>query len=525
VIKPIQVVLRSGFDWAERGLDRLVGPKANPLAQLGALGYFLFWIVAVSGFYVFAVFDTGVTRAFDSVEWMSGPQWWHAGVMRSFHRYASDLMVAVMLVHLTREFSLDRFRGARWFSWFSGIPLIAFLYVSGITGYWLVWDKLAQYVATTSTELLDWMPIFGEPIARNFLEPTSLSDRFFTLLVFLHIAVPIVLLFVMWIHIQRISRPKVNPPRLLGGIVLVSLLIVSLAMPALSQGPANLAQVPSPVRLDSWFLVLYPLADRAPGSAWAAMTAIGLLLSIAPFLPPRRTPAAAKVFLDHCNGCGRCVDDCPYEALRLTRRTDGAVYLQEAIVDASKCVSCGICVGSCPSSTPFRRSQDLVTGIDLPDYPLARMREDLIAACGALSEGPKILAISCAHGAGGKLKASNGLAVLELPCVAMAPPSLIDFALARNHVEGVAIVGCSERSCHNRLGVDWTKQRIAHERDPYLRTRVPRERLATIWASSTEAGRMERELETLRKRVAALGADTPPPTPPTPAEPREKVLS
>lgn len=113
MIKPIQVVLRSGFDWAERGLDRLVGPKANPLAQLGALGYFLFWIVAVSGFYVFAVFDTGVTRAFDSVEWMSGPQWWHAGVMRSFHRYASDLMVAVMLVHLTREFSLDRFRGAR----------------------------------------------------------------------------------------------------------------------------------------------------------------------------------------------------------------------------------------------------------------------------------------------------------------------------------------------------------------------------------------------------------------------------
>lgn len=504
MIKPVQTMLRGAFDVTERGLDRLVGPRANPLGQLGALGYFLFWIVAASGFYVFALFDTGVTRAFDSVEWMSGSQWWHAGVMRSFHRYASDLMIVVMLLHLTREFALDRFRGARWFSWFTGIPLIAFLYVCGITGYWLVWDKLAQYIATTSTELLDWMPIFGEPIARNFLEPSSLSDRFFTLMVFLHIAVPIVLLFVMWIHIQRISRPKVNPPRLLGGIILVALLIVSLVMPAVSQGPANLAQIPSPVNLDSLYLVLYPLADHAPGVAWGAMTAIGVALSIVPFLPSGRKPAAAKVFLDHCNGCGRCVEDCPYEALRLTRRTDGAVYLSEAIVDPSKCVSCGICVGSCPSSTPFRRSRDLVTGIDLPDYPLARMREDLIAACTAMSEGPRILAISCKYGAGARLESSADLAVLELPCVAMAPPSLIDFALSRKHADGVAIVGCSERGCHNRLGVEWTKQRIVQARDPYLRARVPRERLATIWASTTEASTMAKQIGALRARVSAL---------------------
>lgn len=526
MIKAIQALLRGAFDVAERGLDRLFGSQANPLAQLGALGYFLFWIVAASGFYVFALFDTGVTRAFDSVEWMSGSQWWHAGVMRSFHRYASDLMIVVMALHLAREFALDRFRGARWFSWFTGIPLIAFLYVSGITGYWLVWDKLAQYIATTSTELLDWMPIFGEPIARNFLDPSALSDRFFTLLVFLHIAVPIVLLFVMWIHIQRISRPKVNPPRLLGAIVLVALLVVSLAIPAVSQGPANLARVPSPVQLDSLYLVLYPFADRAPGAAWGALTAIGLILSIVPFLPPRRQPAAAKVYLDHCNGCGRCVDDCPYEALRLTRRTDGAVYQSEAIVDASKCVSCGICVGSCPSSTPFRRSQDLVTGIDLPDYPLARMRADLVSACAAMTGGPRVLAITCKYGGGASLRAGADLAVLELPCVAMAPPSLIDFALSRRHADGVAVVGCSDRSCHNRLGVEWTRQRFAQERDPYLRTRVPRERLATIWASSTETSAAEREVVALRARLSTL----PPPssTPPSPVASdriRERTLS
>ena len=252
---------------------------------------------------------------------------------------------------------------------------------------------------------------------------------------------------------------------------------------------------------------------------------LGLILSIVPFLPPRRQPAPAKVFLDHCNGCGRCVDDCPYEALRLTRRTDGAVYQSEAIVDVSKCVSCGICVGSCPSSTPFRRSQDLVTGIDLPDYPLARMRADLVAACAAMTSGPRVLAITCKYGGGASLRAGADLAVLELPCVAMAPPSLIDFALSRRHADGVAVIGCSERFCHNRLGVEWTRQRFAQERDPYLRTRVPRERLATIWTSSTETSTAKREVDALRARLSAL----PPPSsapPPVASEPvRERTLS
>ena len=65
MIKTVQALLRGAFDVAERGLDRLFGSQANPLAQLGALGYFLFWIVAASGFYVFALFDTGVTLITD----------------------------------------------------------------------------------------------------------------------------------------------------------------------------------------------------------------------------------------------------------------------------------------------------------------------------------------------------------------------------------------------------------------------------------------------------------------------------
>lgn len=505
-LRGLKAGLRRVFDLLERGAERLFSPALNPLAQLGAISFFLFWVVAVSGIYLFIFFDTGIVDAYSSVEWISGPHWYHAGVMRSFHRYASDLMVVSVAVHLLREFSLDRYRGTRWFSWFTGIPLVWFLYVSGITGYWLVWDMLAQYVAVVSAKLLDVFPVFGEPLARNFLTPEHLSSRFFSLLVFLHIAVPLILLLGMWIHIRRISRPKVNPPRLLAGLVLAALLAVALWKPALSQGPADLTRVPAEVGLDWLFLPLYPLAEEwGEWSLWGLLVGVSVMLAAMPWLPPLRRAPAAVVNLPNCNGCNRCVEDCPYEAIRLVPRTDGEPFPHQAEVDADLCVSCGICMGACPSSTPFRRVQDLRSGIELPGQLLAEVRESVIAASAELKGERRVLVLACEHGAGG----GDVGGVVTFPCVAMVPPSLIDFALSKDLADGVVVAGCSESACFNRLGVEWTKQRFAGARDPYLRKRVPRERLATIWASPFEAGRYQAEKAEFAAGLATLREAAP----------------
>ena len=231
--------LRLGFETVEGWLNRVFGTAWNPLYNLGALGFFFYWIVAVSGIYVYALFDTGIERAYTSIAYMTDEQWYLGGVMRSMHRYASDAMVLVMVAHLLREFALDRYRGARWFSWFTGVPIVWLLFISGITGYWLVWDKLAQYIAIATAEWLDWLPVFGVPIARNFMTPDNLDSRFFTLLIFMHIVVPLFLLLAMWIHLQRVSRPKVNPARGLAIGSMAALLALSLAWPAVSQTPAG----------------------------------------------------------------------------------------------------------------------------------------------------------------------------------------------------------------------------------------------------------------------------------------------
>ena len=503
-------VLLRGFELIERPFDRLFGPALNPLAQLGALGFFFFWIVTVSGIYLFIFFNTGIERAYESVENLTNAYWFHAGVMRSLHRYASDLMVVMVMVHLLREFAYDHYRGKRWFSWLIGLPIIWLLYTSGITGYWLVWDKLAYYVALTSSELLDYLPIFGEPIARNFISTGTLTSRFFTLMVFMHIAVPLFLLFIMWVHIIRISRPKVNPPRMLAALSLIALVAVSIWKPALSQGHVDLAKAPVEIGLDWFFLPLYPLTDLwGKGSVWAFLGGFSIMVGLMPWLPPLRRASAAAVDLAHCNGCERCVDDCPYEAIRMVRRTDDLPFPTEAKVNPALCVSCGICVGACPSSTPFRRTQNLKTGIDLPDYSLAELRERTVAAAQALTGPARVLVLACEHGGG----AAHPGAV-PLPCVAMAPPSLIDYVLSKRLADGVVVAGCAERACFNRLGVAWTEQRFARQRDPYLRTRVPRDRIATLWTSILELSRFKKELGLFAAKLAALPpaqAISPPP--------------
>lgn len=193
-----------GWRALDRALDRAFGSQANPMRQLGALGFHSFWIVAASGAYVYVFFDTSLDGAWRSVDALSNGQPWVGGIARSLHRYASDAFVAILLLHAAREWAYGRFRGFRWFTWLSGVPLAWLAVACGVTGYWLVWDQLAQFVAIATAEWFGVLPGVGASMVRNFAADGGMADRFFSLMAFLHIGLPLLLLLAMWVHVQRI---------------------------------------------------------------------------------------------------------------------------------------------------------------------------------------------------------------------------------------------------------------------------------------------------------------------------------
>ncbi|MEO5363569.1 MAG: hydrogenase iron-sulfur subunit [Magnetococcus sp. DMHC-8] len=489
--------------YLEKQLNRVFGNRLNPLYHLGTLSFFFFWIILVSGVYIFIPFETSVLHAYQSVEYMTNEQWWLAGIMRSLHRYASDAVVITIFFHLVREFSRDRYRGVRWFSWFTGIPTLWLVVLLGISGYWLVWDMLAQYVALGTAELIDWLPLIPSSMILNFLDG-QVSDRFFTLMAFLHLlGIPVALVFMTWTHVSRISQVNIMPPRGLAIGSLIALLVLSLLKPAVSHEAADLTRAPMTLHIDWFYLNIYPFIDRfGPGWAWAFSGGVTVLFILFPWLPPRRDPPPAQVVLPQCTGCGGCARDCPFGAASMQPRSDGRRNTPfESVIDPSLCTACGICLGACTTANPFRQAGETLTvGIDMPGYTLDRMRQETDRALQQLSGSRTVLMFGCERGADLTRFPSAETAVVTLPCTGMIHPAFLDYAL-RKGAAGVVVTGCREGDCYYRLGNQLVEERLAGQREPHLSKRVDRERILVAWAGQGDEAELQQQLDAFRLTI------------------------
>jgi coenzyme F420-reducing hydrogenase delta subunit len=117
-----------------------------------------------------------------------------------------------------------------------------------------------------------------------------------------------------------------------------------------------------------------------------------------------------------------------------------------------------------------------------------------------------VIVVGCGSGASCEGLAGEGVAVIELPCVGMLPPPFIDWIVSRGLAEGVLLAGCARGDCYHRLGDRFTLERIAGERDPWLRERVPRERVGVSWAARADRAQRAGDLAAFRDRLRVAPA-------------------
>ena len=81
MLKRLQFVLQWGFVKVEGLFNLAFGEKLNPLYYIGAISYYLMWLIVASGLYLYAFFETSIAGAQASVEALTHGQPWAGGVL------------------------------------------------------------------------------------------------------------------------------------------------------------------------------------------------------------------------------------------------------------------------------------------------------------------------------------------------------------------------------------------------------------------------------------------------------------
>jgi quinol-cytochrome oxidoreductase complex cytochrome b subunit len=121
-------------------------------AGLGIASVAAFLITLVTGVMLMFYYKPYTDVAYDSIKDI------HFVVptgrlMRNIHRWAANLMVVTVILHMARAFYTAAYRAPREFNWLIGLALLVTTLGLSFTGYLLPWDQLAYWAITIGANI------------------------------------------------------------------------------------------------------------------------------------------------------------------------------------------------------------------------------------------------------------------------------------------------------------------------------------------------------------------------------------
>jgi ferredoxin len=448
----------------DRVFDRVYSSAYNPLYRSGTLASLCLATALVTGVYLLFVYE--IARPWDSVAAIQRDaligRW-----IRALHRYASDAAVVAVALHVLRLLVQGKTWGARVLAWITGVLLTGTMFVSAITGFVLVWDGFGQKLAVAGARMLRLLPLFPEPPDRAFMGDAPVPAQFFFMNLFLHVAVPLGMVALLWLHTSRLARAAWFPERRVMLTALAGLVLLSVAWSAPLPPKADLLAIPGRIATDWFYGFWLPLADRSPAVMLAALGVLGALLVAVPWLlRPARAERWAPSIVDpeSCEGCQQCFQDCPYDAIQMIAGLHPERHPLRADVQPDLCVSCGLCAGSCASlaiGPPGRTARDqLALARQLVASSADPARRSLLVAC-RYHGGPR-----------DRFTADPATVRFEVDCAGTLHPGTVSY-LGR-HFAGTQVVTCPPQNCLYREGSTLAGARIVGERAPAVPGQIAR---------------------------------------------------
>jgi len=452
------VYIQEKFNW-------IFTPQLNPLYFLGSITFLLLWVALFSGVYLFLFYEMGATGAYESVQYITEDQKYYGGIMRSLHRYSSDGLMIVIVIHMAQVFFSDRFRKYRWVAWVSGAAIIPVLWFEGVTGYFLPWDQVAQVTSIAISEIISTLPISAEPMERLFAHNDAVTPLLFFIMNYLHMAVPMLLLILAWIHCMRISMPLINPPKQIMYPILLSLLTLAIIKPAVSAAPADLGNLVGDVPIDWFFLGVFVVFEKLGLAGGHALFWGGAIYAVFTLLPwiikdPKKHEDTLSMIpqvdvlvdLQKCKGCPLCQQACPFEAMILVNRKDGKNYDTQAEVIPAHCAQCGFCVNACEFGAVSMGNwnkgtfHDFVTKVfqPAPGGNGESIPTSIAFICERSFNLDGFLTDDCM-----RVATTPDVGVMVIPCIGSVSPSLVEHCFEVG-AKGVMVIGCRGLDCHYR---------------------------------------------------------------------------
>jgi ferredoxin len=490
-LRPLERLAWRALARADAVCNRLYGRKGNPLYQSGTIAAALLGVLIVTGTWLLLFYK--VSAPYQSVAGVTAARL-TGNWVRGLHRYASDAALVATVVHLFRMFAQGRSWGPRALAWVTGAAMFGLMFVCGWTGYVMVWDEFGQVLAREGARILDTLPFFSEPVSRIFTGERPIPIAFFFVNLFAHVALPLGLALGLWLHVSRIARTTLLPPRPLLWTVVGALTAVALLRPIPMEPVANAFAFPAVVVSDLFYAFWLPASRALPGPvAFIGGFAVFGALAIVPAFTRRGAarPAPSKIDESICVGCRQCALDCPYEAIQMVPREGGGRSLEVGRVDPALCVSCGICAGSCAPmgvGPAGRTGRDQLTRVrEFLRRPERRPGEIVVVGCDRTAPA---LAVATA---------AESATFYPVDCAGSLHTSVVEL-LVRAGSGGVLVLACPPRDCWNREGPRWLHARMYLDREAELQARVDRHRVRVAHVDA-------HDVAGARAFIAAFAAD------------------